>query len=193
MSENHKILLCGIDNAGKSSIITSLMKKFNYEKEISNLKPTIKINYHKFNYVSNTIFIWDMGGQSAYRNLYLSKFEVYFSQTDLLIFVIDIQDKSRFSESLVYLDLIIKLFNDDNINIPILIDFHKHDPILYDDNIIASNIEFLKAKIKERYEKFSFYFLQSSIFDILSIIKLISFAFSFIYSNFPSLFSFLEY
>ena len=42
-----KIIVSGLDFAGKTSILTALDKKYNFQKEILELKPTIKVDYHK--------------------------------------------------------------------------------------------------------------------------------------------------
>ena len=42
-----KIIVSGLDNAGKTSILTALDKKYDFHKDIVQLKPTIRVEYHK--------------------------------------------------------------------------------------------------------------------------------------------------
>ena len=46
-----KIIISGLDNAGKTSILTALDKKFDFEKEIMQLKPTVKVEYSASNFL----------------------------------------------------------------------------------------------------------------------------------------------
>jgi len=69
MDKSLKIVLSGLDYAGKTSILTALDKKFDFEKYIAQLKPTIKVEYNKRNFLGYTIYIWDMGGQERYLHM----------------------------------------------------------------------------------------------------------------------------
>ena len=91
-----KVIISGLDNAGKTSILTALDKKYDFQKDIVQLKPTIRVEYHKMNFLRNNTIFWDMGGQNQYREIYMNYQDVYFDATDLLIYVIDIQDPDRF-------------------------------------------------------------------------------------------------
>jgi len=87
-----KLVIAGLDNAGKTSFLIVLRHKYNFRELVENLKPTIKIEYTSFNYLNNwEKSFWDMGGQEQYRTLYLED-PVYFEDTDFFYFFIDIQD-----------------------------------------------------------------------------------------------------
>ena len=174
MKNRLKIILTGLDNAGKTSILIALEKKYNFESEILNLKPTIKINYHKTLFLNKECIFWDMGGQEKYRNFYLRKRYMYFLETDLLIYIFDIQDKSRFNESLTYLNMILRYFLKNKLYIPIIIAFHKYDPDLESHADVNKNVSFLTNAIKGKYPMFNVTFQQTSIYDIVSIVQLIS-------------------
>ncbi len=105
-----KVVISGLDNAGKTSILTALDKKYDFQKDIVQLKPTIRVEYHKMNFLKNNTIFWDMGGQEQYRSLYQRRQDVYFAGTDLLVYVIDAQDEDRFEASLDYLDIILQYF-----------------------------------------------------------------------------------
>ncbi|MFX0187401.1 MAG: ADP-ribosylation factor-like protein [Candidatus Hodarchaeota archaeon] len=174
-----KIIISGLDNAGKTSILTALDKKFDFEKEIMQLKPTVKVEYSASNFLGNRVYYWDMGGQKQYRELYEKNKDMYFAGTDLLVYIIDIQDKSRFDLSLEYLNTILKYFqNNEMENVPLIISFHKFDPQLRDSEEILYNINDLREKILKENPKFKILFQQTSIYDIISIVQLVSYGLS---------------
>lgn len=173
-----KIIFSGLDNAGKTSVLTALEKKYNFEKTILELKPTIRVKYRYTRFLGRDINFWDMGGQEKYRQQYKAKAEFYFSETDLLVYLIDIQDKKRFSQSLNYLTEILDFFSDNKMDVPLIVSFHKLDPdILYKDEYI-SRIEDLREKISSSYPNFKILYQQTSIYDIISIVQLVSYALS---------------
>lgn len=188
-----KVIISGLDNAGKTSILTALDKKYDFEKDIVQLKPTIRVEYHKMNFLrSNTVF-WDMGGQEQYREIYVNYQDVYFDSTDLLIYVIDIQDPERFDNSLEYLNAILTYFSESNMDVPIIITFHKYDPELKADEEILANIGKLREKLLDMYPDFNILFQQSSIYDIISIIQLVSYGLSVFDKKFFELSELVEY
>jgi len=173
-----KIIISGLDFAGKTSILTALDKKFDFSKYIAELKPTIKIEYKKTSFLGLTVYTWDMGGQSKYRDLYQKNRDVYFSDTNLLIYVIDLQDEIRFETSLDYLDAILKYFIETDMDVPLIVAFHKFDPGLRGNEVSNNRINELRETIITKYPTFKILFQQTSIFDIISIIQLISYALS---------------
>lgn len=187
-----KIIVSGLDNAGKTSILTALDRKYDFQKDIIQLKPTIRVEYHKMNFLKNNTIFWDMGGQEAYREIYKQYEDVYFDATDLLIYVIDIQDSERFENSLEYLDAILQFFTKNDMYIPIIITFHKFDPDLRYDEKILENIEKLRQEISGKYQTFNILFQQTSIYDIISIVQLVSYGLSVFDKKFFELTELLE-
>jgi GTPase SAR1 family protein len=174
-----KIIISGLDNAGKTSILTALDKKFDFEKEIMQLKPTIKVEYSASTFLGNRVYYWDMGGQKQYRELYEKNKDMYFAGTDLFVYIIDIQDKERFDLTLEYLNTILKYFQNNKMeNVPLIISFHKFDPQLRDNEDILYNINDLREKILKENPKFKILFQQTSIYDIISIVQLVSYGLS---------------
>jgi len=178
LSESIKIIISGLDYAGKTSILTALDKKFDFSKYIAELKPTIKVEYHKTSFLGLTVYTWDMGGQEKYRELYQNNQDVYFADTNLLLYIIDVLDEERFETSLSYLDNILTYFNENEMDIPLIISFHKFDPDKRGDEDINNRINKLRETIFGKYPSFKILFQQTSIFDIISIIQLISYALS---------------
>ena len=92
--KNIKIVLGGLDNAGKSSMLIVIQKLYDFEKQVNNLKPTIRVKYHQLQVFGHQLNFVDLGGQEKYRSLFVNN-PVYFSDTDFLYFILDIQDEKN--------------------------------------------------------------------------------------------------
>lgn len=187
-----KIIIAGLDNAGKSSILTALNKKYDFHKDIISLTPTIRVEYQATEFLNNRIVFWDMGGQEQYRKLYQEKQELYFADTDLLVYVIDVQDTKRIGTSLAYLDMILHNFKKHKMDVPLIISFHKFDPEYRGNEEMVDKIEELRDIILEKYPSFKILFQQTSIYDIISIVQLISYGLSVFDEKFFELSELLE-
>ena len=192
MDQLIKIIIAGLDNAGKTSILTALNKKYNFHKDIISLTPTIRVDYQATEFLKNRVVFWDMGGQEQYRKLYEDKQEVYFTDTDLLIYIVDIQDTERIETSLAYLDMILKNFKKNKIDVPLIISFHKFDPEFMGNEEVIERTEALREQILNLYSSFKILFQQTSIYDIISIVQLISYGFSVFDERFFDLSELLE-
>ena len=188
-----KVVIAGLDEAGKTSILTALDKKYDFHKDIISLTPTIRVEYHATEFLRNKTVFWDMGGQQKYREIYEDKQDIYFSGTDLLLFVIDIQDRERFVTSLSYLDMILQNFLKHKLEIPLIITFHKFDPGLQDVETVIMDANNLRQKIIDKYPMFKILFQQTSIYDIISIVQLISYGLSVFDEKFFELSELLEH
>ena len=73
-----KVIIAGLDNAGKTSILTALSKKYNFQKDIISITPTIRVEYQATEFLKNRVIFWDMGGQEKYRKLY-QKSKIFIS------------------------------------------------------------------------------------------------------------------
>ncbi len=169
-----KVIIAGLDNAGKTSILTALNKKYDFHKDIISLTPTIRVEYQATEFLKNRVVFWDMGGQEKYRKLYQEKQDLYFSNTDLLVYVVDIQDPGRIENSMSYLDMILKNFKKHKMDVPLIISFHKFDPEFIRNEQMIEQIDSLRRHILKLYPSFRILFQQTSIYDILSIVRLIS-------------------
>lgn len=89
-SREMKILMLGLDNAGKTTILYKL--KLN---KIKTSAPTVGFNVETVTYKNVKFNMWDVGGQERLRPLWRH----YFPATTALIFVIDSQDKDRLNEA----------------------------------------------------------------------------------------------
>ncbi|NVM55719.1 MAG: GTP-binding protein [Candidatus Helarchaeota archaeon] len=125
-----KLLIMGLDNAGKTSIILSLTKKANLLSFCS-LNPTAGLNIVNIDDDPNMKFnIWDFGGQKAYRDEYLQKLDEYITEADRMIYVIDAQDNERYELALTYLKNIIKILQNQRQKLDFSVFLHKCDPNL---------------------------------------------------------------
>ena len=192
MKQFIKVIIAGLDNAGKTSILTALDKKYNFQKDIIALTPTIRVEYQATEFLKNRVVFWDMGGQEKYRKLYQEKQDLYFSDTDLLVYVVDIQDPERIETSLAYMNMILKNFKKHKMDVPLIISFHKFDPEFIGNKQMVEQIEALRKHILKLYPSFRILFQQTSIYDIISIVQLISYGLSVFNEKFFNLSALLE-
>ncbi|MHA1703757.1 MAG: ADP-ribosylation factor-like protein [Promethearchaeota archaeon] len=134
-----KILIMGLDNSGKTSIVMCLMGVKNLSS-FSSLNPTRGVKINKFQALGSEYNIWDFGGQEQFREGYLKDFQSHIKETKKFIYVLDIQDQERFDISLEYLDKIVALLRKIELTIDFSIFLHKHDPDLeFKDSLEESN------------------------------------------------------
>lgn len=124
-----KVLIMGLDNSGKTSILLSLTKTTNLLSYFS-IKPTKGIQISSIEDGERIVKVWDFGGQKSYRNDYLQNMDQYIEGIDELIYVIDIQDRRRYDEALEYFKNILKAIGKPERKIDLTIYFHKFDPLL---------------------------------------------------------------
>ena len=192
MEQFIKVIISGLDNAGKTSILTALNKKYDFQKDIISLTPTIRVEYQATEFLKNRIVFWDMGGQEKYREMYQEKQELYFADTDLLVYIIDIQDAQRIESSLTHLDVILHYFEKNKMDVPLIISFHKFDPNFNANEEMLKKIESLRESLLRKYSTFKILFQQTSIYDVISIIQLISYGLSVFDERFFDLSELLE-
>ena len=137
-----KILIMGLDNSGKTSILISLSKDSNLLSYCS-LKPTKGVKIQKYETQEDLLIsVWDFGGQAQYREEYLANFKKYIDKVEKIIFVFDVQDVKRYKDALKYLEDIINLLKHEDKKIELSIFLHKYDPN------ISERIERIEETIK---------------------------------------------
>jgi ADP-ribosylation factor-like protein 6 len=87
-SEKVCVLVVGLDNSGKSTIINYLKPD---KRKSVDIAPTIGFSVDEFDILGMRVTCFDMSGQGKYRDLW----ENYYSQVDAIIFVLDASDKLR--------------------------------------------------------------------------------------------------
>ena len=85
-----RILLLGLDNAGKTTILKTLASE-----DINTITPTQGFNIKSVQTEGFKLNVWDIGGQRKIRPYWRN----YFDNTDILIYVIDSSDTKRFDET----------------------------------------------------------------------------------------------
>lgn len=112
-----RVLLLGLDNAGK----TCILYKVKLNESVTTI-PTIGFNCETVTPCKGVTFtVWDVGGQDKIRRLW----SYYYQNTDGLVYVVDSSDKERLEESCEELHGIL---NDDQMrNVPFVIIANKQD------------------------------------------------------------------
>ena len=171
-----KLVIAGLDNAGKSSALIALRKKYNFYERVKNLKPTIKIDYSSFKFLETyRINLWDMGGQKKFRKIYISD-PIYFTETNYIYYLIDIQDEIKFEESVKYLHDLLDIYRDLNYSNEVIICFNKYDPKFKSSEDFFDRAEMIKNLIVSQNKDMKFKFFDTSYYDISSISKAISYS-----------------
>ncbi|CAD5223126.1 unnamed protein product [Bursaphelenchus xylophilus] len=83
-----EVLVLGLDNSGKTSILNQLKPPDN---QLSAVTPTVGFNVEKFNAANIAFTAYDMSGQSKYRTLW----ETQYKTAHAIIFVVDSTDRLR--------------------------------------------------------------------------------------------------
>eukprot|EP00127_Corallochytrium_limacisporum_P000265 Clim_evm12s9 gene=Clim_evmTU12s9 len=84
--EEHKIIIIGLDNAGKTTILYQICMH-----EVVMTTPTIGSNVEEVKYKNINFVMWDIGGQETLR----ASWNTYFTGTRFVIVVIDSNDRER--------------------------------------------------------------------------------------------------
>eukprot|EP00798_Chlamydomonas_sp_ICE-L_P016226 gene16225-22391_t len=111
-----RILVLGLDNAGKTTILKSLS-----EEDITTITPTQGFNIKSLTRDGFNLKIWDIGGQKSIRPYWRN----YFDRTDALVYVIDSTDVKRLDESASELEQILQ--EEKMKNVPLLVFANKQD------------------------------------------------------------------
>jgi GTPase SAR1 family protein len=150
-----KVITIGLDNAGKTAILSSLGGRLGLDS-LANLQPTKRVERKKIQTESLELYLWDFGGQADYRKMYLESPEKFFLRTDLLIYVIDMQDSERYQESFGYFKEILQIMERLGESPYILCFLHKSDPDLLNDPDFQVNIEYVQEQMKTLLIPFQF-------------------------------------
>lgn len=177
-SRKIKVLLSGLDQAGKSSFLLGVKRKYSEIIKSLPTKGVSRSNEEIFAEQNSQISVWDLGGQRKYREKYLEQSKVYLYNIDLLYYFIDVQDQDRIEESLsLYTTIIEKLIELDEFP-PIIVLLTKYDPDLRDSKEIQQNAKIIKESISINSKKFFAKMFEVSIFDQWSLISAYSFGLS---------------
>eukprot|EP00916_Digyalum_oweni_P006056 GHVL01010442.1.p1 GENE.GHVL01010442.1~~GHVL01010442.1.p1 ORF type:complete len:184 (+),score=30.31 GHVL01010442.1:86-637(+) len=114
--KNHKILILGLNNAGKTTILYKL-----HLGQAVPTQPTIGSNVEEVSWRNIRFQAWDLGGGEKYRSYWKS----YFANTNAVIFVVDSCDPENLTLS--KMELFNILVAEDMKGVPVLIFANKQD------------------------------------------------------------------
>ncbi|MBD3342103.1 MAG: hypothetical protein GF353_23585, partial [Candidatus Lokiarchaeota archaeon] len=169
-----KIAFLGLDNAGKTSIITAITKRFGFKEDVFKMSPTRRISREVFHFLGIEFIRMDFGGQEQYREDYLKNPGKYLGGTDLIFYVIDAQDSDRYIEAIDYLDQVLIYFKEEQLSPYIAVLFHKFDPEIIKNKELNKKVLTLKQALTKFSQAFSIFFFETTIFDIKSIMDAFS-------------------
>lgn len=147
LNKQAKILLLGLDSAGKTTIIY----QFKLGEQVVAI-PTIGFNVEEVKYKNISFTMWDVGGQERIRNMW----HHYIDNSDALIFVIDSSDRDRFETCKKELDYL--LSREELANASVLIYANKQDL-----PGAASPHEITQVLGLDRYKSSHQWYVQSSV------------------------------
>ncbi|NVM17984.1 MAG: 50S ribosome-binding GTPase [Candidatus Lokiarchaeota archaeon] len=170
-----KILMIGLDNGGKTSILAVLQDKFSI---IKSLLPTRGVKREKLDFFGYPILSWDLGGQVQYREkLYFNRPELFFTEADLVLYVIDTQDSDRFAEAANYFRQVLTVLRDLNEFPPILVVLSKSDQDIRTSLEWQNNVSAIKNKfnsIVREHENTSIGYSDTTIYQKETIMQMFS-------------------
>ena len=170
-----KILMIGLDNGGKTSILAVLQDKFSI---IKSLLPTRGVKREKLDFFGYPILSWDLGGQVQYREkLYFNRPELFFTEADLILYVIDTQDNDRFAEAANYFRQVLKSLIELNEFPPIHVVLSKSDKDIRSSLEWQNNVSVIKNKfnnIVSEYENLAISYSDTTIYQKETIMQLFS-------------------
>lgn len=172
--ELQKILFTGLEDGGKTSILLILDKKFSL---LPTVKPTIKAKrtFYTNSLLGIQITRWDLGGQKIYRKIYIDEKSKYFTETQSIFYVIDIQSRSKFEEALIYLKDVVNIISENHIkNFQLLILLHKYDLDIKERSEIIDDTRFLEIQIAKIVGSLKFSIYKTSIYDVPTLLKAFS-------------------
>jgi len=173
-----KILMTGLDRAGKTSFLHAVKKQYSEIIKTLPTKGVARSNEKVFEEQNSTISVWDLGGQKTYREKFLEQRKVYLYNVDLLFYFIDVQDFSRINESVELFTKIVESLVELEEYPPIVVCLNKCDPDIKDSEDIRANIKKIIEQINEVSERFFIKIFETSIFDGFSLISAYSFGLS---------------
>ena len=109
--EEKRILMVGLDAAGKTTILYKLKLG-----EVVTTIPTIGFNVESVEYKNISFTVWDVGGQDKIRPLWRH----YYQNTQGIIFVVDSNDRERVGDARAELE---RMCNEDELRDAVLLVF----------------------------------------------------------------------
>jgi len=177
LRRHKKILMIGLDSAGKTSILAVVQDKFSI---IKSLLPTRGVKREKLDFFGYPIVSWDLGGQVQYREkLYFNRPELFFTEADIMLYVVDSQDPDRIPEAANYFREVLKVLKDLHEKPELLIVLSKSDQDIRKTLQWQQNVTSVKNKfnsIVADYEDFVVDYCDTTVFQRETIMQMFSIA-----------------
>ncbi len=162
VSDRKKIVLAGLDNAGKTSIVQTLTTgcvpvSLNHHRDLIELGPTeglLREEISLFGWLQGDIF--DLGGLEQYRMMYFEDKVEVFGDTDLLIFIVDVQDYGRYNDALDYLNSILEVYGSLGETPYTAVFLNKWDDEISESPEYVERLELLRKNISKLFRKHRF-------------------------------------
>jgi len=90
-SKDARVLIAGLDSAGKTTVLLKLKRGEKRAKETISTTPTMHFNVETVKFKGHSFNVWDVGGQDSIRPLWRH----HLTGTQALIYVIDSNDRER--------------------------------------------------------------------------------------------------
>ncbi|ORY91768.1 ADP-ribosylation factor family-domain-containing protein [Leucosporidium creatinivorum] len=84
-----RVLMLGLDNAGKTTIVKRILGE-----DVNEVSPTLGFNIRTIMHQGYSLNVWDIGGQTSLRPYWRN----YFETTDAVIWVVDSSDRERMED-----------------------------------------------------------------------------------------------
>lgn len=139
----YSVLILGLDNAGKTTLLENIKTAYSNNKGLppEKIAPTVGQNVGHVKIDNVLLKLWDVGGQENLRTLW----ESYYNDAHAVIFVVDSTDRIRLEECKRTLDNIV---NDEILEgVPILMLANKQD---MEDRMEVEDIKEVFNKIAEK-------------------------------------------
>ena len=165
-----KLVILGMENAGKTTILDVLKGKINETpNKPPNMNPTKGIERSTLLFFEKETKVWHFGGQISFRNEYLLNPEKYFHTISFFYYVVDIQDYYRLIPSVMYFKGVFNLIKKYSPYAKIIFLFHKMDPDYVPDerNLKGKFLEKIEPDLKLVNTQYTVY--NTTIFDTTSI------------------------
>lgn len=133
-TQNAKIFVFGLDNAGKTTIINRLK-----QQKVQEVLPTLEVEISKTLFEEFCIIIYDAPGQEQFRGLWKPYLNM---ELDALVFVMDIVHRINYPPSK---ELLFEIASHRNVlHLPLLIIFNKIDLVQPNIDVLAQELDLSK-------------------------------------------------
>ncbi|KAI8340284.1 ADP-ribosylation factor family-domain-containing protein [Chlamydoabsidia padenii] len=121
--EEYNVLIIGLDNAGKTTLLERIKSTFMGVVGLSpdKIAPTVGLNIGRIEVQGSRVKFWDLGGQRDLQSIWAR----YYSECHAIMFVVDSTDRRRLEECKDTFETMIS--NDSVEGVPVLMLANKQD------------------------------------------------------------------